>query len=353
MLVNVLRPVAYAAIAALAVLGGWFAWGRFSSSSGDRERPLVTAPVERRTLQQSIVTRGSVTYPSLGQAVAVAPGRVTSIDVATGKVVDAGTQLLSVNGRPLIAIQGSLPFWRELSSGDEGADVRQLEAALEAEGLDPGNVDDLFTFTTTAALRDWQAKHGFPDDGIFRPGDAAPGQWPARAGTIRVTVGEFVATGQPLVGLTSGTMEVLAQLTPTQRVRVKEGVAVEVEVTGNRSVVRGTLGVPREAPATAAVPGVAAQDQTSYVAPVKLDAPVQAVDGSQAQVTILLAEVPAALVVPLAAIVMDGGGAPAVQVYGADGVTRLVPVTTGLSEGAFIEIRSGLNGDETVLLEQR
>ncbi|MEO8541925.1 MAG: peptidoglycan-binding protein [bacterium] len=329
------------------------AWDRFGGDSGEAQHPVVTAPVEHRTLQQTIVTRGTVSYPSAGQLLAVGAGRITSVDVTTGGTIEAGGKLLSVNGRPVIAIPGSLPFWRELSNGDEGEDVRQLETALRAEGFDPGLVDDTFTFATGTALRAWQGQHGFPIDGTFQAGDAAPGVWPVRTGAIRVAVGEFVAPGQVLLGFTEGTLEVLAQLAPTQRVRVKEGVVVQVEVTGNRKVVRGTLGAPREAPAVAAAPGQAAPEQTSYVAPVKLETPIEAVDGAQAQVTILLAEVPNALVVPLAAVVMDGAGKPSVQVQDADGSIRLVAVTTGLSEGAFIEVKAGLNGDETVLLEQR
>ncbi len=347
------RPAAYVALPAVLAAGAFIAWDRFGGPSTESQQPFVTAPVERRTLQQSIVTRGSVSYPATGQLLAAAPGRVTSVDAATGATVGVGAKLLSINGRPVIAVNGNVPFWREISNGDEGVDVRQLEAALIAEGFAPGVVDETFTFATGTALRAWQEAHGFPVDGVFEPGDAEPGAWPARVGAVRVAVGDFVTPGQSIVSFTSGTLEVLAQLAPTQRARVKEGIAVEVEVTGNRSVVRGTLGAPREAPAAAAAPGAAPTEQASYVAPVKLDSPVEAVDGAQVQVTILLAEVQDALVVPLAAIIMDGAGRPAVQVREADGSVRLALVTTGMSEGAFIEVKSGLNGAESVLLEQR
>ena len=350
---KLLRPAAAIAFLVLVIAGGAFAWTRFNDDEAGDSRPLVTAPVERRTLRQSIVTRGTVAYPVAQTLSAPAPGRVTAVHVATGTEVAAGTELLAIDGRPMVAIAGALPFWRDLTSGDEGADVFQLEAALAAEGFDPGEVDDTFTFATELALIEWQELHGFPTDGEFRIGDAAPGDWPARTGAVHAVAGQFVSPGQPLIAFTAPALEVVAQLAPTQRVRVSEGLAVIVEVTGNRNTVRGTLGVPREAPPAPAAPGQPPAEQTTYIASVLLAGPIEAIDGAQVQATILLAEVPNALVVPLAAIIMDGQGSPAVQVRDDAGAVRIAPVTTGLSEGAFIEVKSGLQGGETVLLEQR
>ena len=51
------------------------------------------------------------------------------------------------------------------------------------------------------------------------------------------------------------------------------------------------------------------------------------------------------------AVLQDGEGNDVVRVVLTDGTTRQVEVDVGLSEGAFVEIRSGLSGDELVLVE--
>lgn len=335
---------------AAVLAGGVFFWSQWSDGDTDGSaRPLVTAIAERRTLQQTIAVRGTASYAVVGKVVALTPGRVTAVSVASGSHIEANQPLLSVDGRPMIAVAGSQPFWRSLSQGDTGPDVLELERLLEEAGYSPGIVDGSFTVSTRAGLEAWQEAFGFPADGVFQPADMVPGEWPSRAGPVAVSVGDFVAPGQQLVTLTDDGLSITVALAPTQRVRVAAGLPVNLELTGNRTAGRGTLGDPREV-APSALPG--ADQTTTYEAPVVIEGDFTAIDGAQVQATIILAEVPDAIVVPLAAIVMDGSGSPAVQVQVAGGV-QLVPVTTGLSEGAFVEVRSGLAGGETVLLEQR
>ncbi len=342
-----------------AVAGGVYAYDRWLSDDDSAEaRPLVTAPVERRTLRQTVVTRGTVGYAPAATLLAAKPGRVTGLHVATGTVLEPGMPVISVNGRPAIAMAGAFPFWRDLRNGDEGTDVAQLETALAAEGFNPGAINQDFTFATQSALEDWQAAHGFPVDGVFQANDAFVGAWPARVGAVRVGVGDFVSLGMALLSTTTLELEVTVDLAPTQRLRVKEGQEVIIELTATRTSARGILGAPTEAPAAAGggPPGLQGQGQDqgpSYVAKVTLQGELAAVDGAQVSATILLQEVPDALVVPIGAIVQDGQGNAAVQVQEAGGSVRLVPITTGLSEGAFVEVKTGLQGGETVLLEQR
>ncbi|MEX0784262.1 MAG: peptidoglycan-binding protein [Dehalococcoidia bacterium] len=354
---RVLRAAVVVVIAVAVLAGGVYAYDRWLSDDDSAEaRPLVTAPVERRTVRQTVVTRGTVAFAPAATLLAASPGRVTGVHVAIGTVLEPGMPVVSVNGRPAVAMAGGFPFWRDLAEGDEGADVTQLETALAAEGYHPGPVDTDFTFATEAALEDWQAAHGFPVDGAFQAGDAFVGAWPARVGAVRVGIGDFVSPGSALVSTSTQELEVTVQLAPTQRLRVKAGQEVIVELTANRTTVRGILGEPTEAPAATGggPPGAQGQDQgPSYVAKVTLDGDLGAVDGAQVSATILLAEVPDALVVPIGAIVQDGQGGAAVQVQSADGSVHVVSITTGLSEGAFVEVKSGLQGGETVLLEQR
>ncbi len=59
------------------------------------------------------------------------------------------------------------------------------------------------------------------------------------------------------------------------------------------------------------------------------------------------------ITVPIAAVKQNGSGQDVVRVIDLDhgGKVTEVPVTTGLTEGSYIEITKGLKGDETVIVE--
>jgi hypothetical protein len=60
-----------------------------------------------------------------------------------------------------------------------------------------------------------------------------------------------------------------------------------------------------------------------------------------------------ALTIPIAAVKQDGEGRDVVRVIDLEqgGKTRDVPVKTGMTEGSYIEITSGLQADDVVVVE--
>jgi len=113
----------------------------------------VTVLVEKGVLSQTLVTRGQVSYAST-TAIAYrgnAGSTVTDVAVSQGQQVQEGDRLLDVSGRPIIALTGVVPAYRDLSPGDQGKDVQQLNDALVRLGLlaDSG---DLFTTGTATAV---------------------------------------------------------------------------------------------------------------------------------------------------------------------------------------------------------
>ncbi|CAM5324866.1 peptidoglycan-binding protein [Streptomyces narbonensis] len=105
---------------------------------------VLTAPVERRVLHETVVLRGTVTA---GQTVQVAPvvsgGEggtpvVTKVPFAVGAAVRPGQVLLEISGRPLFVLPGRLPVYRDLKPGATGDDVAQLQAALVGLGFGRG-----------------------------------------------------------------------------------------------------------------------------------------------------------------------------------------------------------------------
>ena len=127
---------------------------------------VITAKVERRVLVDTVVLRGLV---SAEQTVEVTPQVgtedaapvVTAVRVKPGDPVRAGDVLIEVSGRPVFALPGRIPVYRDLRPGSEGADVRQLQAALRAQGFGSGDLAGTYGEGTEAAVRSFYAAAGY------------------------------------------------------------------------------------------------------------------------------------------------------------------------------------------------
>ncbi|MFE6841939.1 peptidoglycan-binding protein [Streptomyces sp. NPDC057686] len=138
--------------------------------------------VERRVLTSSVVVRGTVTAeqsltvsPGAGATAAAGTGGkpvVTRVNKQPGAAVQAGEVLVEVSGRPVFALAGALPVYRDLKPGATGKDVGQLQEGLKALGHATGK-DPAGTYGpgTKAAVTALYAALGYtprPAD----PGDA-------------------------------------------------------------------------------------------------------------------------------------------------------------------------------------
>ncbi|GGS83254.1 MULTISPECIES: peptidoglycan-binding protein [Streptomyces] len=108
---------------------------------------VLSDRVERRVLTSSVVVRGTVAAeqvltvsPGAGAAAAGGGGKpvVTRIAKQPGAAVQAGEVLVEVSGRPVFALAGALPVYRDLKPGATGKDVGQLQAGLRALGHPTG-----------------------------------------------------------------------------------------------------------------------------------------------------------------------------------------------------------------------
>jgi peptidoglycan hydrolase-like protein with peptidoglycan-binding domain len=123
-----------------------------------------------------------------------------------GSVLEQGDVIAEVNQTPVVLLTGDLPGYRTLQNGSEGADVKQLEAALVALGYDPDGavtVDEEFTSATRHMVLDWQADIGVTEDGRVDPGDIVflPGS--VTVGVLSVSVGD-AAQGSTVIGSVRG-----------------------------------------------------------------------------------------------------------------------------------------------------
>lgn len=128
-------------------------------------RTNLTAAVERRVLKDTVILRGQV---GAGATIEITPtpgenGRavVTGIRKRAGDEFSSGTVLLEVAGRPLIALPGSIPAYRDIRPGSEGKDVAQLQRALRSLGHASTDRSGTFGRSTKRALEQFYQDLGY------------------------------------------------------------------------------------------------------------------------------------------------------------------------------------------------
>tara|TARA_B100000929_G_scaffold32852_1_gene23792 strand:- start:2937 stop:5447 length:2511 start_codon:yes stop_codon:yes gene_type:complete len=122
---------------------------------------LIAEKVSVRTLSEEITISGEMRREELQSINSVSAGRLTSLDLEEGDMVDASTTLFVLDGRPSVAVNGDFSFYRELDVGAQGPDVEQLETILESSGYEVGIVDQFYTEETRNGLAEWQDDFGF------------------------------------------------------------------------------------------------------------------------------------------------------------------------------------------------
>src|SRR5258708_32040771 len=98
-------------------------------------------------------------------------------------------------------VDGRLGAWRTRVAGRRGADVRQLNANLEALGYLPPGVagGDAFGSATEAAVRALQRATNADATGILSRGSYLFSRGPVHIGTVAVTAGQSIEAGAALL----------------------------------------------------------------------------------------------------------------------------------------------------------
>ena len=125
----------------------------------------LTEQVERRVLKDNVVARGQVTARTTFEVTpgttAVSRSVVTGIRTSAGAAIKEGAVLIEVAGRPVFALPGDIPAYRDLRPGDSGRDVAQLQRALKKLGFRVDDRTGSFQAGTKEALRDFYRSIGY------------------------------------------------------------------------------------------------------------------------------------------------------------------------------------------------
>ncbi len=172
--------------------------------------------------------------------------------------------------------------------------------------------------------------------------------YPTRLGEVLVKEGELAPAGTPLFTLTETNVTVTLDASAADRTKLKVGQIVTVQVQGGDTSAPGVITELDDTPTT----DKETKKQT-YKGTVQVRGDLGAADGTPVTIKVVVQERLGALTVPIAAVKQNGSGDDVVRVIDLDhgGTVREVKVTTGLSEGSYIEIKSGLDAKQVVVVE--
>ena len=372
---------------------------------------VTTAKVVSQILTSSVQMRGVVypgtqydVYPSAPESDAAAAGTgsaaggsaagggspgpvfISRLDVAAGKTISNGQQLAEIDGEPLFALAGRVPAWRDITPGESGPDVAELQKALASLGYyADGDTPGYFGTATQDAVSAYYGHLGYTPpaaggipmtDVIFMP--ALP------AKVIAVNGARGQQPGQPFLELAArGSLALTGELPPAYAAQVKRGLKVKIfdEVTGIRaagtitdvgtattitpvgaivnvgggaasassagSAGSGSTGSSSTGSGStgAAGPGnsgsAANPEGTPFIPlTVSPSSPLPAaLNGENVLVTVATGRTEGpVLTVPVAAIVTTGSGTSYVTVAGKDSEQTQVAVTPGISENGYVQV---------------
>jgi putative peptidoglycan binding protein len=251
---------------------------------------------------------------------------------SAGQVVQRGQRLYEIDGTPTLLLYGSLVATRAFAEGmAPGPDIAELNANLDALGYGRGLAGDTFTSATAAAIRSLQAAHGIGQTGELLLGSVVFARGAQRVTGVMPNVGVGAAVTPGAVLTTSSTArQVVIALDAAQQGEVKVGDPVTITLPDEQTT-PGRI---------SHVSGVASSPQGGGSPTVTVDAvptdpaATGTLDQAPVNVSITVASVSHALVVPVDALLALAGGGYALEEVGAGGVHQLVGVSTGLFDDA-------------------
>lgn len=306
--------------------------------------PLATATIARQDLVEAEELAGTLGYGTSRTLAAGAGGVVTGVP-AVEDVLGPGEVLFEVDAEPVVLLAGTVPAYRDLSSGvADGQDVAQVEAALSALGYATDldlTVDTDYTSVTALAVEAWEEALGRADpDGEVLLGDVVFGSDAVRVAAVESVVGTTVQSGTAVLEVTGTRKVVTVDLDAGDVDLLPVGTAVTVELpdgTDAPATVE-SVGVDVEVAATDD-DGEATDGESTVPVVITLDDPALAADLDEADVTVVVEtdRRDGVVVAPVEALLALAEGGYAVEVVEGS-ATRLVGVQVGEVSDGVVEV---------------
>jgi len=305
--------------------------------------------VQIPTVTDNVVEPNRVLTVSLASSSSYVVGSPSSASVTITSQVVPKLSIAAATGS--VAQGGAAAF--VITSTQAPAQDTSVNYAVEGTAQPGQNYQPL---TGTALLKAGQTSvtvtiQSLQRNITFEPTDMIVGSWPTRVGTVYVKAGQPVTVGTPILSLTEPDLTVTLDSSASNRTQLTVGQSCTVQIDGESSSVPGTITELDSTPTqvTAAAGQAATQQYQGTIEAPGLDG----ADGSAVSITVVTEQKSDALTVPIAAVKQNGTGQDVVRVVDLAHGGRIteVPVVTGLTEGSYIEIKSGLRAGQTVVVE--
>ncbi|MDR8412699.1 peptidoglycan-binding protein [Nonomuraea sp. 3-1Str] len=309
--------------------------------------PPATAKVIRQTLIDTQTEPGTLGYGPETVLSNKLSGTLTRVP-AVGATVRRGKAVYRVDDTPVTLLYGSLPAYRALSPGVEGADVEQFERNLRALGYKGFTVDDSYSSQTATAVRAWQDDLGLPETGTVELGRVAYAPSPIRVDAHKANAGDTLQPGTQVLAHTGTTRVVTVELEVSEQRLAAKGAAVSVELPDGKTV-KGKIAKTQVVIDTGGDSGGESADpETKIEVTIAISGAKAAFDQASVDVAFTASSRKNVLTVPVTALLALAEGGYGVQAV--DGTTtRIVRVRTGLFADGRVEVSGdGLREGMTV-----
>jgi membrane fusion protein, multidrug efflux system len=285
-------------------------------------KPQKTAKVTKQNLSDTSIKSGTLGFGNTTKVVGKINGTITWVP-DTGVTIERGQTLYKVDESPVVLMYGTLPFYRSLSAGMEGADVKQFTENLKALG---------YSGFTSGNIKRWQKKLGLSETGVVEPGRVVYAAAAIRVDTVSANVGD--QAGGEVLSYTATLRVVICTLDVNDSRLAKVNEKVKVTLPDGKSL-DGTI----ESAKSVIQSGQNGGDATTRIVAV-IGLGDAKVDFDQASVKIAFTSStrPNVLTVPVAALLALKEGGYGVEVVADNGARRIVAVHTGLFAGGRVEI---------------
>jgi hypothetical protein len=303
-----------------------------SSSGATATTTLNTADITRETLVDRENHDGSLSHGDTVSIASRGSGTVTWLP-ASGSTIGRGKAVYRLDNRPVVLLYGSLPAYRTLQSGVEGADVKQFEKNLWALGHRGFTVDDEYTSATASVVRDWQEDLGLSETGTVETGQIVYATTSVRVNALSAQKGVVTQPGTELLTVTGTGLVAVVELDMDSQRLAKKGATVEVTLPDGKKV-KGRIA---DLGTTVQEGQGDQEDSTLIVVTISFTGAPQGLDDASVTVGFTASQRADVLTVPVAALLALAEGGYGVQVV--DGAaTKIVAVQTGLFADGRVEI---------------
>lgn len=342
-------------VAAAGAADGYFTQEDDTGTASTSPGPAATTEVTRTTLAATETFEGTLGHGEAITVAAAGQGTITRLPEQDA-VIRRGTELYRLNERPVTAMIGAIPMYRDLRAGDTGIDVEQFEANLAALGYDGFTVDDEFTSYTALAVERWQDDIGADETGVVTRADIVFLPEVGCVDARYADVGGVIGPGAPVLDVTGSEQVVSMDVDIADRDLLTLDTGVTIQLPGGEEV-GGTVTAADvvEAQPASEESGTGGEEPTgadNAVAQVEVTlnrAVDEEFEGSPVDAVINVDARKDVLVVPVNALLALSEGGYGLEVVATDGTTSTAPVETGLFANGSVEVEGAGIDEGTVV----